>query len=423
MLKQLILENWKSFGKAVLHIDPLTILTGTNAGGKSNAIEALEFLKRTAQGKEIQACLAGDETLPPIRGGVEGAALRPKTQFTLKVLVQGEDERTDYLYSITVDTSARVKILAESLAVIKQQNKKSSEAGETFLFQRHSRPQNPDLIFLRFNLYDSRVIAFHSSISILSHFQFIQLPGVYLERSLEPGRIVLKKIQEIFILDPAPSKMRFYSRLSESLLQDASNIAGVLAALPEEQKAAVESTLSAYARDLPEGDICRVWAEPVGRLKKDAMLYCEEVWGAGQPPTVVDAREISDGILRFLAILTALLTRPQGSQLVIEDVGSRLHPSRADLLVKMLREIGKKRQVNVLVTTQNPALLDALGPDKIPFVVVAHRDAQTGESKLTLLEDIENLPKLMASSTLGKLAAQGAIEKSLYDIPQFPRES
>lgn len=390
MLKQLILENWKSFRHAVLHIDPLTVLTGTNAGGKSNAIEALEFLKRTAHGKEIQACLAGDETLPPIRGGVEGAALRSETQFTLKVLVQGEDDRTDYLYSLTVETSQRVKILAESLAIKKQPNKNSIGSIETFLFQRHSRPQNLDLIFLKFSQYDSRVIAFNSSISILSHFQFIQLPGVYLERSLEPSRIVLKTIQEIFLLAPLPSHMRSYSRLSERLLQDASNIAGVLAALPEEQKAEVESTLSSCAQGWPEGNICRVWAEAVGLKKKDAMLYCEEVWGAGQPPTVVDAEEMSDGTLRFLAILTALLTRPQGSQLVIEDVGTGLHPSRSDLLVRMLREIGEKRQVDVLVTTHNPALLDALGPEIVPFAVVAHRDAQTGESKLTLLKDIEN---------------------------------
>ncbi|XHX76420.1 MAG: AAA family ATPase [Stenomitos frigidus ULC029] len=37
MLKKLILENWKSFRYAELPIDPLTVLIGTNASGKSNA--------------------------------------------------------------------------------------------------------------------------------------------------------------------------------------------------------------------------------------------------------------------------------------------------------------------------------------------------------------------------------------------------
>ncbi|MEQ8962309.1 MAG: AAA family ATPase [Coleofasciculus sp. C2-GNP5-27] len=53
MLKMLILKNWKIFRYAALPIDPLTVLIGANASGKSNVIEALEFLKRTVSGKEL----------------------------------------------------------------------------------------------------------------------------------------------------------------------------------------------------------------------------------------------------------------------------------------------------------------------------------------------------------------------------------
>jgi len=218
---------------------------------------------------------------------------------------------------------------------------------------------------------------------------------------------------DIFILDPVPSKMRSYSRFSKELTRDAANIAGVLAALPEEKKRLIESTISSYVTHLPERDIRRVWAEPVGRLGSDAMLYCEESWASDEPPMVIDARGMSDGTLRFLAIVTALLTRPEGSQLVIEEVDNGLHPSRAELLLKMLKELGAKRKIDILVTTHNPALLNALEPEMIPFVVVAHRDAQTGESKLTPLDDIHRLPKLLASGHIGELATQGAIEKSL----------
>ena len=51
MLKKLILENWKSFRYAELPLDPLTVLIGTNASGKSNVVEALEFLQRIAKGE------------------------------------------------------------------------------------------------------------------------------------------------------------------------------------------------------------------------------------------------------------------------------------------------------------------------------------------------------------------------------------
>ncbi|HBY77608.1 MAG TPA: ATPase, partial [Cyanobacteria bacterium UBA11148] len=70
MLKKLILENWKSFRYAELPIDPVTVVIGTNSSGKSNVVEALEFLIRVVKGSEIKAALGGDSTIPSLRGGV-----------------------------------------------------------------------------------------------------------------------------------------------------------------------------------------------------------------------------------------------------------------------------------------------------------------------------------------------------------------
>jgi predicted ATPase len=414
MLKQLILENWKSFRHSVLPIDPLTVLIGTNASGKSNALDGLEFLNRTARGKEIQASLLGDETLSSIRGGVEWAAFKPKTQFTLSVRVEGEDERTDYLYSITVETKPRVQLLAESLLRIKKRPKTNKNPYKISLFQADAPAlDSPSIVARLYNEKSGTRKQVRRSTSILS-----QLTGLSSIRQeiIEGISIVSQVLQNIFILDPIPSRMRSYSPFSDSLHSDASNIADVLAALPHEQKTKVESTLSNYVTHLPERDIRKVWAEPVGKFNSDAMLYCEELWISKQPSTVMDARGMSDGTLRFLAILTALLTRTKGSQMVIEEVDNGLHPSCSDLLIRMLREIGEQRKIDILITTHNPALLDALGSEIIPFVVVAHREYETGESKLTLLEDIENLPKLMASGSLGKLTSQGSIEKSISGI-------
>jgi ABC-type enterochelin transport system ATPase subunit len=95
MLKKLILENWKSFRYAELPLDPLTVLIGTNASGKSNVVEALEFLQRIANGENIETALAGDKTLPSIRGGVELAVRKGENEFSLKVLVSGEDDETE----------------------------------------------------------------------------------------------------------------------------------------------------------------------------------------------------------------------------------------------------------------------------------------------------------------------------------------
>ncbi|MDZ7991438.1 MAG: AAA family ATPase [Nostoc sp. EfeVER01] len=417
MLKQLILENWKSFRYAELPLDPLTVLIGTNASGKSNVVEALEFLQRIARGENIEAALAGDKTLTSIRGGLEWAVFKPETKFTLNALVQGEDEKTDYLYVIQTQIISEVKVIEEYIDRQNLNEDHTIKYVEKFTVKKidlntKSGMKEPG------NYFDFKdIVSNHIYLSTDEEGRIIlgkELQERYFPLKIKAINCVVSTLKEILILNPIPSKMREYSRLSDTLESDASNIAGVLAALSEEHKTEVESTLSSYIKDFPEGDIQKLWAEKVGRFGTDAMLYCQEEWKPGHI-TEIDARTMSDGTLRFIAIITALLTRPEGSQLVIEEIDNGLHPSRAELLVRILREIGSKRKIDILITTHNPALLDALGPEIVPFVVVAHRDSKTGESKLTLLEDIENLPLLLASGSLGKLATKGAIEKSLSD--------
>lgn len=349
--------------------------------------------------------------MPSLRGGAEWASLKPKDRFTLKSLIGGEDERTDYLYSITVETIPHIQLLAESLSRLKKRSH-SAHSSEIRLFWTDELAHaSPSVVARLYNGKGGSKKEFRRSASILS-----QLSGLTLQKDLSLGiETVVQTLQEIFILDPIPARMRNYSLLSDRLQSDASNIAGVLAALPEETSKRVEQELSRYISELPEKDIVKVWAEKVGRFETDAMLYCRESWVPEEPPTEIDARAMSDGTLRFLAILTALLTRPEGSQIVVEEVDNGLHPSRSNLLLKVLRELGESRKIDVLVTTHNPALLDELGTEMIPFVVVSHRDPNTGESKLTLLEDVRNLPKLLATGPIGKLSSKGLIERNLSE--------
>jgi predicted ATPase len=403
MLKKLILENWKSFRYAELEIEALTVLIGTNASGKSNALDALEFLSRLAQDKPLKQALVGDSQTLAIRGGTEWAALKPHDQFALRVWVGTEDEDIDYVYSISVATKPDVINLGESLKRICYVG---DERTTTNLFEAELHGST-NLIF---RLPHEPNFTLERNSSALGKLKGLRFDNAELDRGIQA---ISETLKNILILNPVPAKMRDYSPISESLVGDASNIAGVLAGLSIEQKATVEATLSNYGTQLPERDIAKIWAEPVGRLGQDAMLYCEEIWVPGHSPTTIDARGMSDGTLRFLAIVTALLTRPEGSQVVIEEVENGLHPSRAQLLLNMLLKLGEERQIDVLVTTHDPALLDTLLPDLLPAVMVAYRNPDTGESQLIPLEDLENLPQIVAIGSLGQAATRGSIERSL----------
>jgi predicted ATPase len=410
VIKELKLKHWKSFDEATLYIDPLTIIIGTNASGKSNTLDALLFLHRVSVGVSIFQAINGDVSLPALRGGMEWICLKPYRQFSLEIIADGLNSKQDYRYHLTVEVNGtKAEVLREELVMITYRTR--SDPIEKILFSaKHEESNTPGI-----PAYFSTGTQGRGKRVDLSrtHVILCQTDTLSLRKDIqEAARHVLGQLQRIFVFDPIPSHMRDYTPLSDKLLADGSNIAGVLAGLEASRKQGVEQTLTHYLRALPERDIQRVWTETVGKFNTDAMLYCQEGW-PNQATHEIDARGMSDGTLRYLGIVAALLTREPGSLLVIEEVDNGLHPSRANVLLEMLKTLGKERNIDVIVTTHNPALLDAAGVRMLPFITVAHRDESSGASELKQLEDLQQLPKLLASGSLGRLSSEGRIESAL----------
>ncbi|TBA24714.1 AAA family ATPase [Rhizobium ruizarguesonis] len=421
MLIKLSMENWKSIAETSLEIDPLSVLIGTNASGKSNVLDALAFLNRISQGALLTAALQGDGNLAQMRGGLEWAARRPGDRFKLSATVR-HDETTEFIYKIEcIISRGHCEVFSEELIRqrfrLKRNNERQANPSQIALFKSDPTDQNSPTITAR--LYNEK----RGTPRQLNRASaaLYQLFGQKNRTEIDEGiSSVLADLRNIFILDPIPSHMRSFSPFSEKLQADAGNIAGVLAAQHESAKLEIEQTLTKYVSKLPERDIVRVYAEAVGKFNSDAMLYCDEKYGDSDQ--TIDARGMSDGTLRFLAITTALLTRTKGSLLVVEEVDNGLHPSRSKLLLNMLREIGTERGVDVLVTTHNPALLDEMGTEMVPFITVSHRNPGSGATELTLLENIEELPRLLSQGAIGEISSRGLIESALKDQENEQKE-
>ena len=419
MFKKLTLQNWKSFRYAELPIDSLTILIGTNASGKSNVVDAFEFLKRVIDQQNINSILNEGNGTIPIRGGAKNIVCQGMNEFSLTLLMQELNQLIECEYTI------KVKPLNKPIEYI--ENKSIFERNENGELKKLPSPVDgiaaQQLSTIALDIEAINRVGQDAYLSNMSH-ETINAFSLALEtyastrksflnsyRKMES--IVTEGWNEIFILNFDFRNIGSYSPVSNYLDSHGSNLAGFIASLEPDRKAQLESQLTEYLNHLPELEISKVWVETVGRLNSDAMIYCEEKWGNSGESVILDARSMSDGTLQFLTIMTAILTRPTGSQLIIEEIDNGLHPSRAKFLIELLRDIGADRQVDVLITTHNSALLDALEPDMMPFVIVAHRDQETGESKLTPLDELEDLPKLLASGSLGNLVTRGAIERSI----------
>ncbi len=403
MIKKLRLKNWKSFDDSVLYIDPLTILIGMNASGKSNVIDALIFINRIAGGIGIFEAISGDASLNALRGGMDWVCKKNTNIFTIEMVM--EYKEIEYEYSITIET-ATVKALVKEEKLYQKNGNNNIRLFSTTL--RDHELLNIPTYYSTGKQGKGQNFELSRTVSILYQTKTLHLKKKEIS---EIADHLLSLMSGIFVLNPIPDHMRGYSPLAEKLITDGSNIAGVLAALNDVKKKKILNKLTAYLKNIPERDIISVWTEYVGKFKTDAMLYCKEGWNE-EDDCVVDARGMSDGTLRFLAIVTAMLINESNKLIVIEEADNGLHPSRAEILLNMLRELGSEQNIDVIITTHNPALLNAAGTSMIPFITVAHRD-DNGQSKLTLLEDIEKLPKLLSSGNIGELAADGKIESAL----------
>ena len=89
------------------------------------------------------------------------------------------------------------------------------------------------------------------------------------------------------------------------------------------------------------------------------------------------ASRLSDGTIRFIALLT-ILCHPEPPPLIcIEEPEIAMHPDSLGLIAELLRKASERTQI--IVTTHSPELVGLLPPEpEAEFVVVCERDAKEG---------------------------------------------
>ena len=134
-------------------------------------------------------------------------------------------------------------------------------------------------------------------------------------------------LQASFVFDPNPKLMRGYERIGNSVLsKNGANLSAVLYALSvgdESQQASLARLLSRI-RQLPD--------EPYEEFDFTETNLGDVIFGLrDKTGYTADARSLSDGTLRTLAILTAMETVQKKSRVVVEEFDNGLHPSRTNL--------------------------------------------------------------------------------------------
>ena len=250
-------------------------------------------------------------------------------------------------------------------------------------------------------------------LSVLSMRNFYEViwKGFYDETTVSPINInsldnISHFLIDTFFYDFVPSAMRQDNVIEKILSNSGSNLAGVLYYLCEENLEYKEKILH-LVQSLPEQDITDIKFYTDKRERVEFLL-CESF---GDSPTERTMDLLSDGTLKVLGIAAALLSVPEGSTVVIEEIDNSIHPTRAHEILSLLRQYAEDRQLNLLLSTHNPALMDALPDEALADVVFCYRDPNEGDSKLVRLGDLDDYLGLVAQGTLGDLVTQGIVER------------
>ncbi len=411
MLTQIKLRNFKSYRSGTLHLAWLTVLIGANASGKSNVIEGLRLIARIAKGERLGFISSSKQDENTFRGGVENLGYKGAKSFGISC-VTTEKEWKDFSIDFSLEDDGSLYVAEEKI---------TSRTSTVPLYEITSKPQGAGSdVYVTYNNFarggkkPSIVCSSHMAIftQLLSDIRF--RPENTKSRKIIPQVVekYVRWLSGIVFLEPEPSSMRSYGHKADKVLKEhGENLSGVLYNLCLEPE--MKATVLEFVQSLPEQDIEDI--SFIETPRDEVMLQLTETFGGIS--TTYDASILSDGTLRVLSIAAAMLSAPEQSLVTIEEIDNGVHPSRAEELLERISRIAKQRNLRVLISSHNPALLDALPDDAVPNTVFCYRSPQDGSSQLVRLQDIPDYPELIAQGSVGHLMTRGLLERFVKQHP------
>ncbi len=405
MLTHLGLKEFKGFIHAELPFSRLTFLVGANAAGKSNVFDAIRFFQGIGLGLSLSEIFSGrweggQQTWAPLRGGSAEAARGTGGRFGC--LSDWSRAGQSLLHRVEVGIDPEPHVRLELAAFSSKKNWLVDSIADSLGSGWGVRDGGVIRVALsRSGKGKSLARDFSNHRSVLGQIT----PIASLNKEvLECQEALLDCFKACRFLDLSPPQMRGYvPRQVRELGLHGQNLSGILWQLckDKDQKERILDWLTELcAPELTDLDFVHT---DIG----DVMLKVKE--GASW----VSARSLSDGTLRFLGLLVALETAPEGSTILIEEVENGLHPTRISLLVEMLTNYTKHRDVQVIATTHSPYLLAQLPREVLDSVLLFARMPEDSRCEVRRLGDLPNFSEVMEKEGFERLFTTAWLERAL----------
>jgi len=326
LIRQVQIRNYKSIAQLTVNLENFTALVGRNGTGKSNFIEALEFVKN---------CLFYSIEVAFMEKGGIGAVRRRSaghpTDIEISLIIDFPNNASAY-YSFKI----------------------AAKFGKEFMVS-HEKCKVKGFFEEKEHEFETKDGKFIKEITGIR-------PKVSSDRLMLYAASALDEYRPVFDF---LTSMRFYSIIPDELREiqksgredyylnhDGSNAASILKRLQRDDQSSWR-----YER------ICNLLSKVVQGLKKveshsvgqlEGIQFKQDV--GTKHPWIFEALNMSDGTLRILGLLLAIYQPGIHSVIAIEEPEATVHPGITELIIEVLMNASMDRQI--IITTHSPDILD-----------------------------------------------------------------
>ncbi len=417
-ISSLRLVNFKNFADETLKMGPFTVIVGANASGKSNIRDAFRFLHGIGRGYTLAEILGGKYGMggqsewTGIRGAPDEIIRFGESSFTIEVVVKGIFNYTIEICKDSVQAGT-FRVAREELKAYRRFIIYTSHPGENDPV--HAQNDDTHLLLRMGKTGEQKRLGYRVAVRP-NQPALTQLEEH--KRVVRAQKSVAETIRRAFanmrFLDLEPQRMRQPAFPGQTVLGDSGeNLPTVLREICSDPK--LESRLAEWIRELTPMDV-EDFEFPIDPTTGWVQLVIRE-----SNDRRVSAYGASDGTLRLLAVLAALLGDQTENLFVLEEIDNGIHPSRIQLLIDLIEGQTAEGQSHVVTTTHSPDLLTLVSDDTFENTSVVYRDENSSDGIIRPIMELPKAKELRVSQGLGRLHASGWMEDALAFTEYSPQ--
>lgn len=351
MITRLRINNFKSFKDDTVFFTEYNLLIGANGAGKTNLVKALDFLAHIVRTGTLNNArkflgVSGVDNIPNIYTGLD--------IFGFEIDIETEQGNLKYQIQIKESDDSM-----KSLSVVYE--KLIDQNGDGVFERRNNNIVNNEGVNIPLNIENKDIAV-----------------SLYKENK---ARIFKNKISQLFLSNNVDYEDREFVSTSPR------NFSFLLNKIYEKGNEEYKS-FEIIAKKIIKGFDGFEPLTPALSQKDPSILFFLRQAETKKWFTTYSS---STGDMKTFYLLAALFAKNTNSTLIIEEIENGLHPKRMKLLLEHIQNIATKRDLQLIITTHSPDIIDVTSPNKILFLHTENGFSTVSKVDSHMTSEIESL--------------------------------